>query len=75
MLEGVLDRVSVDKLAIHCHDTYGQALANILIALQVSYNRPYSFSQVPWRVSKNRSVHESESEGETKGTKGNAKWA
>ena len=36
MLEGVLERVSVDKLAIHCHDTYGQALANILIALQVS---------------------------------------
>lgn len=35
MLEGVLDRVSVDKLAIHCHDTYGQALANILIALQL----------------------------------------
>jgi len=35
MLEGVLERVSVDKLAIHCHDTYGQALANILIALQL----------------------------------------
>ena len=36
MLKGVLESVSVDKLAIHCHDTYGQALANILIALQVS---------------------------------------
>ena len=36
MLEGVLESVPVDKLAIHCHDTYGQALANILIALQVS---------------------------------------
>ena len=36
MLEDVLESVSVDKLAIHCHDTYGQALANILIALQVS---------------------------------------
>ena len=36
MLEGVLDTVPVDKLAIHCHDTYGQALANILTALQVS---------------------------------------
>ena len=36
MLEGVLESVSVDELAIHCHDTYGQALANILIALQVS---------------------------------------
>ena len=36
MLEGVWESVYVDKLAIHCHDTYGQALANILIALQVS---------------------------------------
>ena len=36
MLEGVLESVPVDNLAIHCHDTYGQALANILIALQVS---------------------------------------
>jgi len=35
MLEGVLDTVPVDKLAIHCHDTYGQALANILTALQL----------------------------------------
>lgn len=35
MLEGVLERVSVEKLAIHCHDTYGQALANILIAMQL----------------------------------------
>ena len=23
----------VEKLAIHCHDTYGQALSNILVAL------------------------------------------
>ena len=36
MLEGVLETVPVDKLAIHCHDTYGQALANILTALRVS---------------------------------------
>lgn len=28
--------VPVEKLAVHCHDTYGQALANILTALQVS---------------------------------------
>lgn len=35
MLEGVLETVPVDKLAIHCHDTYGQALPNILTALQV----------------------------------------
>ena len=36
MLEGVLEKVPVDNLAVHCHDTYGQALANILIALQLS---------------------------------------
>ena len=28
--------VPVEKLAVHCHDTYGQALANIFSALQVS---------------------------------------
>ena len=36
MLEGVLETVPVNLLALHCHDTYGQALANILTALQVS---------------------------------------
>ena len=35
MLEGVWETVPVDKLAIHCHDTYGQVLANIVTALQV----------------------------------------
>ena len=34
MLEVVLDRVAVDKIALHCHDTYGQALANILTGLE-----------------------------------------
>ncbi|MEP1445625.1 MAG: hydroxymethylglutaryl-CoA lyase [Paraglaciecola sp.] len=34
MLEAVLSHASVDKLAVHFHDTYGQALANILMALQ-----------------------------------------
>ncbi|GAB3034029.1 hydroxymethylglutaryl-CoA lyase [Bowmanella dokdonensis] len=34
MLEIVARTVSVDKLAVHFHDTYGQALANILVALQ-----------------------------------------
>lgn len=34
MLDTVTTRVSVSKLAVHCHDTYGQALANILMALQ-----------------------------------------
>lgn len=35
MLEAVLDAVPVDKLAVHFHDTYGQALSNILASLQV----------------------------------------
>lgn len=35
MLEAVLDVVLVDKLAVHFHDTYGQALSNILASLQV----------------------------------------
>ena len=36
MLEAVLssDSVTVDKIAVHCHDTYGQALANIYCSLQ-----------------------------------------
>ena len=34
MLEAVLAQLPADRLAIHCHDTYGQALANILVALQ-----------------------------------------
>lgn len=35
MLSDVLTEVPVGALAVHCHDTYGQALPNILIALQV----------------------------------------
>lgn len=35
MLEVVSREVPVSALAVHCHDTYGQALANILVALQV----------------------------------------
>ena len=34
MIEAVARRVPREKLAIHCHDTYGQALANILAALE-----------------------------------------
>ena len=34
MLRAVLDVVPVDALAVHFHDTYGQALANVLVALQ-----------------------------------------
>ena len=33
LLEIVLKTVPVERLALHCHDTYGQALANILSAL------------------------------------------
>ena len=35
MLEEVTKHIPVDKLGVHCHDTYGQALANILTALEV----------------------------------------
>jgi hydroxymethylglutaryl-CoA lyase len=34
MIAAVKKKVPVRHLAIHCHDTYGQALANILAALQ-----------------------------------------
>ena len=35
MLEEVKSHLPVSCLAVHCHDTYGQALANILMALQM----------------------------------------
>uniref|UniRef100_A0A0E0F2G5 hydroxymethylglutaryl-CoA lyase n=1 Tax=Oryza meridionalis TaxID=40149 RepID=A0A0E0F2G5_9ORYZ len=38
MLEAVMSFVPVDKLAVHFHDTYGQALANILVSLQLGIN-------------------------------------
>ena len=34
LLSTLLGRLPADKLAVHMHDTYGQALANILVALQ-----------------------------------------
>ncbi len=34
MIDAVKRYVSADKLAIHCHDTYGQAIANIVAALE-----------------------------------------
>ena len=34
MIEAVKSKVAVDNLAIHCHDTYGQAIANIVAALE-----------------------------------------
>jgi isopropylmalate/homocitrate/citramalate synthase len=35
MLERVVQEVPMDQLAVHFHDTWGQALANVLIALQL----------------------------------------
>ncbi|CAL5351744.1 unnamed protein product [Camellia sinensis] len=35
MLEAVIDVVPLEKLAVHFHDTYGQALSNILASLQM----------------------------------------
>uniref|UniRef100_G3VS81 Hydroxymethylglutaryl-CoA lyase, mitochondrial n=1 Tax=Sarcophilus harrisii TaxID=9305 RepID=G3VS81_SARHA len=35
MLSAVMKEVPVSALAVHCHDTYGQALSNILMALQM----------------------------------------
>lgn len=35
LLNRLLKDITADKLAIHAHDTYGQALANIIIALQL----------------------------------------
>ncbi|KAG5831050.1 3-hydroxy-3-methylglutaryl-CoA lyase, cytoplasmic isoform X1 [Anguilla rostrata] len=35
LLESVLKEVPGHALGVHCHDTYGQALANILLALQM----------------------------------------
>ncbi|XP_041867054.1 3-hydroxy-3-methylglutaryl-CoA lyase, cytoplasmic isoform X2 [Melanotaenia boesemani] len=35
MLQSVMKDVPVHALAVHCHDTYGQALPNILTALQM----------------------------------------
>ena len=35
MIEAVARSVPIERLAVHCHDTYGQALANILAALEL----------------------------------------
>jgi hydroxymethylglutaryl-CoA lyase len=34
LLDHLLLQASADKLAVHCHDTYGQALANICSSLE-----------------------------------------
>lgn len=33
LIEALKGNVSVDRIAVHCHDTYGMALANVLSAL------------------------------------------
>uniref|UniRef100_A0A8D2AGF8 Hydroxymethylglutaryl-CoA lyase, mitochondrial n=1 Tax=Sciurus vulgaris TaxID=55149 RepID=A0A8D2AGF8_SCIVU len=38
VLSAVMHEVPVSALAVHCHDTYGQALANTLMALQMGVN-------------------------------------
>ncbi|XP_078255300.1 3-hydroxy-3-methylglutaryl-CoA lyase, cytoplasmic isoform X2 [Rhinoraja longicauda] len=35
MLQAVLKEIPKNALAVHCHDTYGQALANVYVALQM----------------------------------------
>ena len=35
LLNALLEQVSADKLAVHFHDTYGQALANVYTALNM----------------------------------------
>ena len=35
MIETVAEEIPIGILAVHCHDTYGQALANIMAALEV----------------------------------------
>ena len=35
LLETVMQKMPVEKIAVHFHDTYGQALVNIYVALQL----------------------------------------
>lgn len=35
MINAVTEHVPIQKVALHCHDTYGQAIANIYAALQM----------------------------------------
>lgn len=39
MLDAVIRDVPVDKLAVHCHNTYGQALVNIYTSLEYGINK------------------------------------
>jgi hydroxymethylglutaryl-CoA lyase len=44
LLDCLIKKIPVEKLAVHFHDTYGQALANILISLQVSHSHTLTLS-------------------------------
>lgn len=35
LMKEIVKVISTDRLAIHCHDTFGQALANVLTAMEV----------------------------------------
>lgn len=37
VLEAVLSLIPAEAVAVHCHDTYGQALPNILTAIEVQF--------------------------------------
>lgn len=39
MLNEVMKKVPNDKLAVHCHNTYGQALTNIYASLELGINK------------------------------------
>lgn len=39
LLNAVLGQIDADKIAVHFHDTMGQALANILVALQLGISK------------------------------------
>lgn len=39
MLDAVMKEVPVNKLAVHCHNTYGQALVNIYASLEYGINK------------------------------------
>ncbi len=39
VLEAVANEIPVDAISVHLHDTYGQALANILAALELGINK------------------------------------
>ena len=44
MLSSVLQEVPLETVAIHCHDTYGQALPNILSAIEVRFQSQHLLS-------------------------------